>query len=617
MALSTTTARVELAGDGSTTAFSFPYKYISSSDFKVYLFTIADGSSALKALSTDYTVTPTASATNGVYPGATITFTTAPTSAYKVVIIRDPANTQSFDFNAEADPLPVLTRSADNDAMRYQSIASSLSRALVAPPGSVLGSFSPTLPDPTGCGGGEVLAINTAKTAIIWATGVASGVISSTMANFVSSASKSAARTELAVPGLADANTFTNFNKIVVPYTTTGDSMLEVTNGTSGNPVTTIQSKHSGVRVERYLNKTAGASSTQENSAQADALSAGCFVVRKTSGSQQTFALKGIITLGTPRTSGVGANTDTVGVYGEAQRTTGSDGVWAANFLCEVTNLSGPSIGVEIDFNNRSASDPGLTGSIYALSIVNGDQYRGGTAIIVNRNGGYSNNEFNRGLYVKEYKKVGIQIGNAWDGAETNACVLANQRVDGEDTILLRRLTDTTPTGYFWRAVNAANSQNLLTVDVTGATIIGTSPGALGQKLTVQGFAVFGTNAGIYGLAGDVGGSNYVIGAVSNHTVEIRANNTAVATFAPGGAVGVVGAMQIKNATAIPAGGTAGAGYLFSSTSNFGMFFGSGAPTLSAAKGSLYLRSDGSSTSTRAYINTDGSTTWTAITTAA
>jgi hypothetical protein len=69
--------------------------------------------------------------------------------------------------------------------------------------------------------------------------------------------------------------------------------------------------------------------------------------------------------------------------------------------------------------------------------------------------------------------------------------------------------------------------------------------------------------------------------------------------------------------TAIPAGGTAGAGYMFSSTAYFGMFFGSGAPTLSAAKGSLYLRSDGSTTNDRAYINTDGSTTWTALTTAA
>lgn len=44
---------------------------------------------------------------------------------------------------------------------------------------------------------------------------------------------------------------------------------------------------------------------------------------------------------------------------------------------------------------------------------------------------------------------------------------------------------------------------------------------------------------------------------------------------------------------------------------------GSGAPTLSAAQGSLYLRTDGTTTNDRAYINTDGGTTWTALTTAA
>jgi len=69
--------------------------------------------------------------------------------------------------------------------------------------------------------------------------------------------------------------------------------------------------------------------------------------------------------------------------------------------------------------------------------------------------------------------------------------------------------------------------------------------------------------------------------------------------------------------TSIPVGGTTGSGYRFSSTANFGTFFGSGAPTLSAAQGSLYLRSDGTTTNNRAYINADGGTTWTALTTAA
>lgn len=44
---------------------------------------------------------------------------------------------------------------------------------------------------------------------------------------------------------------------------------------------------------------------------------------------------------------------------------------------------------------------------------------------------------------------------------------------------------------------------------------------------------------------------------------------------------------------------------------------GSGAPSASLPKGSLYLRTDGSSTSSRLYVATDGTGTWTPITTAA
>lgn len=46
------------------------------------------------------------------------------------------------------------------------------------------------------------------------------------------------------------------------------------------------------------------------------------------------------------------------------------------------------------------------------------------------------------------------------------------------------------------------------------------------------------------------------------------------------------------------------------------LYYGSGAPSFSAQKGSLFIRSDGSSSSTRIYINSTGSTTWVAVTTA-
>lgn len=48
-----------------------------------------------------------------------------------------------------------------------------------------------------------------------------------------------------------------------------------------------------------------------------------------------------------------------------------------------------------------------------------------------------------------------------------------------------------------------------------------------------------------------------------------------------------------------------------------GVYWGTGAPTITAGKASIYLRLDGSSTSTRIYVNTDGGTTWTNVTTAA
>lgn len=43
---------------------------------------------------------------------------------------------------------------------------------------------------------------------------------------------------------------------------------------------------------------------------------------------------------------------------------------------------------------------------------------------------------------------------------------------------------------------------------------------------------------------------------------------------------------------------------------------GTGAPTFAAPKGSIYTNITGSTTATRLYVNTDGSTTWTNVTTA-
>ena len=111
-------------------------------------------------------------------------------------------------------------------------------------------------------------------------------------------------------------------------------------------------------------------------------------------------------------------------------------------------------------------------------------------------------------------------------------------------------------------------------------------------------------------------------GIISSTDATDATSTTAASLKTPGGIASVkqivAGTAVLGNfLTAIPAGGATTCGFKGTNTANFGMFFGSGAPTLSAAKGSLYLRSDGTTTNDRAYVATDSAGTWTALTTAA
>jgi hypothetical protein len=128
--------------------------------------------------------------------------------------------------------------------------------------------------------------------------------------------------------------------------------------------------------------------------------------------------------------------------------------------------------------------------------------------------------------------------------------------------------------------------------------------------LTVAGGV--GISGNLY-VTGDIFG-NVTLTDISVGTVTATGNITG-GNVLSGAVISAVGSARILSGTAVPAGGTTGAGYRMSSTTNLGIFFGSGAPTLSAAQGSLYLRTDGSSTTTRMYVNTNGTTGWTNVVT--
>lgn len=83
--------------------------------------------------------------------------------------------------------------------------------------------------------------------------------------------------------------------------------------------------------------------------------------------------------------------------------------------------------------------------------------------------------------------------------------------------------------------------------------------------------------------------------------------NIVLTTAATGVSTSLTGGSNILSGTGITAGGST-TGFEATSTANFGVFFGSGAPTISTAQGSLYLRSDGAP-----YYNTNGTTGWAQI----
>lgn len=159
--------------------------------------------------------------------------------------------------------------------------------------------------------------------------------------------------------------------------------------------------------------------------------------------------------------------------------------------------------------------------------------------------------------------------------------------------------TDTTNTFTQTQTISAASALNLSST--SAALAWGSSAGA--NQYTIA--YVAANNSISYQLGRDGSGTDHIFR--NSGAIQFRLKWL--------GASGAVTA-QLSEGVAVPAGGTTGLGYTFSSTSNLGVFFGSGAPTLSAAQGSLYIRTDGSSTSTRLYVNTNGTTGWTNVTTA-
>lgn len=140
MTISTTTSRISYNGNGVTTIFSFPYRFLADGDL-VVLSVSAAGVETTKVLTTDYTLTGA-----GDDAGGSVTMLVAPAANTRLIIYRDTEITQETDY-ISGDPFPAETheRALDRLTMIAQEIGSDADRAIKVPAGDS-SSLSTTLP---------------------------------------------------------------------------------------------------------------------------------------------------------------------------------------------------------------------------------------------------------------------------------------------------------------------------------------------------------------------------------------------------------------------------------------------------------------------------------------
>lgn len=125
MTVSTTESRIGYNGNGATTVFAFPYRFLTNTDLVVTLVR-ADTTQVVQTLNTDYTVTGA-----GDDAGGTVTMVVPPATGQQLVIVRDVPLTQETDY-ISGDPFPAESheRALDKLTMISQRLENLISRSI-------------------------------------------------------------------------------------------------------------------------------------------------------------------------------------------------------------------------------------------------------------------------------------------------------------------------------------------------------------------------------------------------------------------------------------------------------------------------------------------------------
>lgn len=128
MTVSTATRRISYAGNGSSTAFPVPFRFLERGDLRLVL-RAASGAETVLALDTDYAVTGA-----GSDSGGTVTAVVPPAAGSTLLIKRQTARLQPVNFTP-FDPFPAETqeRALDRGILITQEDGDELNRALMVP----------------------------------------------------------------------------------------------------------------------------------------------------------------------------------------------------------------------------------------------------------------------------------------------------------------------------------------------------------------------------------------------------------------------------------------------------------------------------------------------------
>ena len=129
MTVTAAEARIEYAGNGTTTVFAYPHQFYQNSDIEVWLFDNTSGVGTLQIVGHDYTVTGAMNVTGG-----NITMTVAPPAGTTLIIINDPDIVQQTHY-VNADDFPADSHEAALDRLTKicQRLSDRVDRAVRAP----------------------------------------------------------------------------------------------------------------------------------------------------------------------------------------------------------------------------------------------------------------------------------------------------------------------------------------------------------------------------------------------------------------------------------------------------------------------------------------------------